>query len=812
MTRDVSLRAMAAFALAAMLAGVPGVARAIGDLPGIGAFGGKAEGDEVKIDAAEITYDQKTNVVTAKGAVKITRGEMVLTADTVRVNRTTEVAEAEGNVVMNDPEGTLTADALSLNLTEETGSLDEGTVFLEKNRYQLSGEHFEKLPGQSYRVQGGRFTTCLCSDGSPPSWSVRGEQISLDLEGYGRVSGGTFEVMDYPVFYIPYGIFPLKRERQSGFLTPRFGYSNRRGFQYLQPFYWAINKSMDATLSLDVETAARIGAIAEYRYALSPQTLGEAQGMYFNEQIRGASSDDVVNTDIADPHVPLNRWAAALTHDQWLPLGMRGFADVFRVSDDLFLREINVFSFNPGVDTALRTRRYERSRVGVLREFKNALVVADSVWYQDFINPERFVFQTPPKIETVVQQRLLDDWLLVHFNGSGTNFDRREGFDGQRLDLLPELELPFRYGSYAFGSARAGFRETAYHLDNTSVPTQPNTNPADPGDQPPNIFDLQDDAHREVFYLGGEVGTSLSRIIPFHRFGISRLKHTIEPVARYLFVPKTSVSQDTLPLYDEVDRIGQRSVFTYGMMSRLLARFDLPGVGASVDEGEVPEFGDRAAARGPIREIGRFGIFNSYDLAHKGGNFVDQVDPDTGEPISGDATRVSDLALYLRLTPSEFLTFEGQTDYNLTGEGAKGARVGMAVADPRTFEDDFLLSSLRNRTRLGVGYRFVADNSIKEVNGSVLLRLSKRFYVAYETRYDALRKRFLENRYGLRVLSDCECWVLDVGVSDQINPDETTVRVLLSLVGLGSFGQAPFRQSLGGIAAPAGGFLDPASR
>src|SRR5688572_14398510 len=117
---------------------------------------------EVTIDAEHIEYDQRANVITARGAVKITRGDMLLTADTVRVHRETQVADAEGSVVVVDPQGTLAAHALTLNLVEETGAMDEGSVFLDANRYQLTGDRFEKGVGQTYSVTNGSFTTCLC--------------------------------------------------------------------------------------------------------------------------------------------------------------------------------------------------------------------------------------------------------------------------------------------------------------------------------------------------------------------------------------------------------------------------------------------------------------------------------------------------------------------------------------------------------------------------------------------------------------------------------------------------------------------------
>ncbi|MBI3769340.1 MAG: LPS-assembly protein LptD [Deltaproteobacteria bacterium] len=791
---------------------------------------------EVTVDAATITYDQSSNVITAHGAVKVTRGDMVLTADTVRVHRATQLAEAEGSVVLTDPQGTVTADAMTLNLVEETGALDTGSVFLNKNHYQLTGSHFEKLPGQSYRIDSGRFTTCLCAGGGAPSWSVRGERISVDLEGYGRVEHGAFEVRGMPILYFPYGLFPVRRDRQSGLLFPRFGYSNRRGFQFEQPLYLAINKSMDATLALDVETAARIGALGEYRYALSEDTAGEVNGAYFNEKIRGASSRDVVNQHIANPNIPVNRWSAGIVHDQWLPGGVHGFADVFRVSDDLFLREINLFTFNPSADVALRTRRFERSQVGVDRVFDRSLLLATGTWYQDFINPDRFVFQVPPRVQGVTVQRFLDDHVALSVAGEGANFARERGFEGQRLDLRPEIEIPWHLSQYAYGSLRGGLRETAYSLSDTSVPQQVNVNPADPGSKPPSILPALDkNATRELFTLNGEAHTQVARVYPFHHLGFDALKHTLEPSLGYLLVPRTDTRQAALPLFDDVDRVNRRSVFTYGVTSRLLGRsvpttpasraaaeaakapagpgYDPEGDGTPA--GATPSARARAALRqhddetptegprGTIRELGRFSIFQSYDAVNKGGDFIDETDPKTGEVIPRGATRVSDLGMYLRLAPASFVSFEGRTDYDVNEGRIKGANIYLSLSDPSTFTDDFSIESLRGRSRLSVGYRFVANSALQEVNGGLLLRLTKRYYGAFEARYDNISKKFLEVGGGLRIISDCECWVIDIGLSNRVNPNETQARVLVSLVGLGQVGREPFRRTFGVVAGPA---------
>ena len=58
---------------------------------------------------------------------------------------------------------------------------------------------------------------------------------------------------------------------------------------------------------------------------------------------------------------------------------------------------------------------------------------------------------------------------------------------------------------------------------------------------------------------------------------VEKLKNTIEPFANYAYVPR--IYQDNLPLFDQIDRLNSRSLFTYGFTTRLFAKI----------KGEAPE-------------------------------------------------------------------------------------------------------------------------------------------------------------------------------------------------------------------------------
>ena len=55
-----------------------------------------------------------------------------------------------------------------------------------------------------------------------------------------------------PVFYLPVFYYPIhKEDRATGFLIPIYGSSTIRGQTLSNAFFWAINRSQDATLYHD---------------------------------------------------------------------------------------------------------------------------------------------------------------------------------------------------------------------------------------------------------------------------------------------------------------------------------------------------------------------------------------------------------------------------------------------------------------------------------------------------------------------------------------------------------------------------------
>jgi LPS-assembly protein len=81
-------------------------------------------GDLIGFEADEMTYDDKAEIITASGSVRLNRDAWRLSADRIEYNRATGIVVAVGHVIVTDPEGN---QALGERV-ELTDSLRDGVI------------------------------------------------------------------------------------------------------------------------------------------------------------------------------------------------------------------------------------------------------------------------------------------------------------------------------------------------------------------------------------------------------------------------------------------------------------------------------------------------------------------------------------------------------------------------------------------------------------------------------------------------------------------------------------------------------------
>ena len=246
-------------------------------------------------------------------------------------------------------------------MTNETMVLYNSKILAKQNIYHLEGKQITKHEGQTYEVKDGFFTTCGCEKGTP-DWSINAKQMTVNMGHTGTVHNGTFNVAGYPLIPLPYLIFPADSDRHSGLLSGREGQSGLRGFQWLQPYYIAINKSSDATVAIDIETSQRVGGLGEYRLVNGKDDYLWADGAFYNESLRSDANrlNNVVDTQIADPHIPINRYGIIAMTRQHLTDDLIAYGDTVSVSDSLYLREMDVWTLSRGFSNGLGLSNLDR--------------------------------------------------------------------------------------------------------------------------------------------------------------------------------------------------------------------------------------------------------------------------------------------------------------------------------------------------------------------------------------------------------------------------------------------------------------------
>ena len=212
----------------------------------------------VIIDADEC--EKAENVYTLRGNIAIHFGDYDVHADTATFDSSTGDVTAKGNVSLNGGRRDLhlTAREGVYNTRSRTGKFYDvhgstgarfkgrSVTLTSSSPISFTGKMVEQTGPDEYVLHHGSVTSCELPH---PKWTFNAGKIILRVGNSAKIHHSTFRLKGVPVFYLPYASPPVERlGRQSGFLIPNFGTSNTKGTVIGDSFYWAINRSMDATI------------------------------------------------------------------------------------------------------------------------------------------------------------------------------------------------------------------------------------------------------------------------------------------------------------------------------------------------------------------------------------------------------------------------------------------------------------------------------------------------------------------------------------------------------------------------------------
>jgi len=186
--------------------------------------------DDVLLNAPKIEFDQQTQFVIAK------------------MGRDSTGAVA-GMAKLKQGETITVSDSLSFNFKNQKG-VTYSSFFQQDELFNFA-EKVKKIDSETFFAARGRFTTCNLDT---PHFAFRFSKakfINKKLVVTGPVHP-EFEDVPIPI-YLPFGIFPMKKGRQSGILPPQFTVNDQfgvglEGFGY----YRAVNDFLDAKTWFDL--------------------------------------------------------------------------------------------------------------------------------------------------------------------------------------------------------------------------------------------------------------------------------------------------------------------------------------------------------------------------------------------------------------------------------------------------------------------------------------------------------------------------------------------------------------------------------
>jgi lipopolysaccharide assembly outer membrane protein LptD (OstA) len=765
--------------------------------------------EALNVTADEVEYQTDRDVYVGRGHVVITQQGKTLTADHVLFSNKTRQGVATGNVVVKDGTDVLRAPFLQFNIDTVEGVVYDGELDAVGGGYRMQGREVRKTGPNSYSFDGARFTTCRCpKDTDRDPWAVRAQKADLDLDGYGRARNSTLEILGIPVLWLPYAVYPLKRERQTGFLFPQGGTSSQSGGNVSLPFFWAARDDLNVTLEADYQFERGFKPSADIEYVFGQRGYSTLYGTYIH--------DNKIDTGSPTSTFGNDRWGTTWKHAQDLPLGSWLAANVAAVSDNQFPFDFSDF----------RTYRRDRflqsngligtSFLGPSERIAATLAAqsTDDIQNPDDQDRDDVLLQRLPKLALAAMpasapilpglvtsgdlefvnyqpygdpadqfarsSRVDDQFYDIGFDGIPTGEERnsngvkvptdahrdddipgvqggpegdgrfQEGEPladhGQRVIARPRISYPFQLGNVVELVPEAGYYGTYYNAD------------------------LDGGAQRSLFTGRVDVRAKVRGALSLP-FGMGNATHTAEPFLSWvgvsqtgqngnpLFVPQTAVPQTRLRLLeldnltlDPADRIPELSNVVAGVNNRF--------------------WGD---ATGEL--LGELTISSQYQM--EDGRWGPAVAQGQARLPKGFVVRAH---AAVDLDPSSFS--DGLVDFSWSRWGHQLSLRYRYVRDiPQVFE---------NFERNDRFEDFTDDfTRINQISGVARWQATEHWAATYAGSFSFDNTISLINQFGIEYLSQCNCWAVRLEVDeDRTRGFEWTLRY--RLVGLGDQKQQLF--------------------
>jgi len=503
------------------------------------------------IRADEITYDSDSGEATASGHFTLDGGP-----------NDDHVKASHGNYNLPAETGRF------YDVTATTGLRFRGSrvVLTSTAPFAFSGKIVEKTSPDHYLVYDGTITTCELPR---PKWQFEAHKVSVDVGGNASIYHSVFELHGFPVFYFPYATHPVAHQvRATGFLIPTVGRSSTNGNEVGDSFFWAINRSMDATIGAQYLSKRGWSQRGEFRARPTDDSYVSLD--FFGVVDRGLSQGAGV------PPLREGGQEARLTAEGNFA-GFRAISNVDYLSSFLFRLAFNEV-FTQAVNSEVKSQMFLSKELhgfsfgGMVERYQNFFQTTNPNGTLSY--PPTFdsiqILHTPSVDASSVDRQLWRSPFYWSFDASLSGLSRTEpGFHTSellgRFDLSPEIALPVQFRGWSLRPALT-LHETYYT------------------ERFVNGLAVEKPTNRQAMETSVELRAPvLEKIFDKEAFG-RKWKHVIEPRATYRWVTGVNDFANVLH-FDERDILSDTNEVEYGFITRLYSK---ASSSAHIEECDVP--------------------------------------------------------------------------------------------------------------------------------------------------------------------------------------------------------------------------------
>jgi LPS-assembly protein len=541
------------------------------------------------------------------------------------------------------------------------------------------------------------------------------------------------------------------------------------GFQYNQPFFWAISGSSDATLYEHYMERRGLKHGLEYRYVLAPESKGTAMYDYlYDRQIDdGTTPEDSGGYHYegfrGDTEDRLNkkRWWFRMKNDQNLPAGFKAKLDVDVVSDQDYIREFETgysgyehtdsyFLKEFGRELDDQTDTVRVNQLNLNRGWDKYSLNVDFRWYDDVIirknNQPDGTQQNLPSVNfTGSKQEVFDTPFYFDLQSSYDHFWRDIGTRGYSADLHPRVYYPVALGNYLDFEPSVGGRETIWQVEEF-------------GDETGRKEDELES--REIYDLKADLSTEVSRIFNLKGTTVDKIRHAIKPQVVYEYMP--DVEQEDLP--DFVSRIDKKNIVTYSITNNFTARVEENS--KPVAEMEPAPQGESPVPQYRYNDFCRIRLSQSYDIIEA-----------QSEKRHEDKRPYSDVMGELEFRPYDCLDLDADLTWSPYDHEYKSYNSILTLCDGR---GDYG----------SVDYRYTRENGSDEPGTrSIVTKMFVKPFDPVSVYWE--HERNLKEREDIKSVIqfryEFQCWSLSVTYTHDRTMDEREYLFEIGLYGLGEF-------------------------